>query len=263
MQKGYRADHRGRLFNLTWPFTRYIITHLTTTVLGILFFVLNRTTVVGRQYVPRRRNTLLLSNHQSMLDSFLVGFPAFYGPSLVKPYLIPWNPAAEENFYRNRFLGWWSDQWKCIPVKPGRRDLRALYRMIHALRGGTMILFPEGTRTRDTEIRGGRPGAGLVVLANHPAVVPVTVDGMHEILPVGSLVPRFFKRVYVVYGKPIDYSDFIGQERSKETAQRIVDRVVAVMREQLGWVRRVRTGEATMAELREWLDLPREKGSPA
>jgi 1-acyl-sn-glycerol-3-phosphate acyltransferase len=246
--------HRGGVSGFLWPLTRYVVTHITSLILAFLFFALNRTTVIGRRHVPRRRNTLLMSNHQSMIDSFMVGFAAYFGTATFKPYLIPWNPAAEENFFRNRFWSWWAYQWKCIPVKAGRRDLKALYRMIHSLEGGTMILFPEGTRTRDGTIGRGRPGAGLVILANHPEVIPVTVDGMRDVLPVGSMMPRVFKKVFVVFGKPVDYSEFIGRERSKQTAQQIVDKVIDVLRHQMQGIRRLRAGEITRRELSEWLD---------
>ena len=70
--------NRGRLFRLLWPLTSYLVTNLTVTVFWVFFFVLNRTTVTGRKHVGTQRNTLLLANHQSMLDSFLVGLAAFY-----------------------------------------------------------------------------------------------------------------------------------------------------------------------------------------
>jgi len=243
MGEPYRADYRGPIFHFFWPFTRYVTVHVTVLVLGILFYVLNRATVIGRRNVPRRRNTVLLSNHQTMIDSFLVGTAAYFGPATLRPYLIPWNPAAEENFFKNPFWSWWADNWKCIPVKAGRRDSRALHRMIRALKRGTMILFPEGTRSRDGEIRDGRPGAGLVILANHPTVVPVTVDGLYDVLPVGSQVPRLFKRIWLAFGKPIDYSHYHDRPRSKETAQAIVDDVIEVLRRQLAGLRRLRAGE--------------------
>ncbi len=111
----YKADHRGRVFNLFWPFTRWLFTIATSTVGAILFFGLSRTEIIGRRNALRERNTLLLSNHQSLIDSFLIGFTAYYGAAIFRPSLIPWNPAAEENFYKNAYQGWWSDQWKCIP----------------------------------------------------------------------------------------------------------------------------------------------------
>ena len=239
----YKADHRGRVFNFFWPFTRWLLTIGTSTVGAILFFGLSRTEIIGRRNALRARNTLLLSNHQSLIDSFLIGFSAYYGPALFRPWLIPWNPAAEENFYKNAYQGWWSDQWKCIPVAPGRRDMRALYKMIRALKEGTMILFPEGTRSRTGEVGEGRPGAGLVALANQPQIVPVTVAGMSDVLPIGASWPIPFQRVTILFGPPIDYSHLIGEERTKETALAVVEQVMSVIRYQYDWITRYRNGE--------------------
>ena len=243
MGEPYRADYRGPIFHFFWPFTRYVTVHFTVLLLGLVFYVLNRATVIGRGNVPRKRNTLLLSNHQTMIDGFLVGTAAYLGPSLLRPYLVPWSPAAEENFFKNPFRAWWADNWKCIPIKAGRRDSRALHRMIRALRGGTMILFPEGTRSRDGEIRDGRPGAGFVVLANQPMVVPVTMDGLYDVLPVGATFPRLFKHIWLAFGKPIDYSDYVGRPRSKEAAQEIADDVIGILRKQLAGLRQLQAGE--------------------
>lgn len=130
-----------------------------------------------------------------MIDSFLVGLVAYYPKSWWRPYLIPWNPAAVENFYRNRILAWLADHWKCIPVRPGRRDLHALHEMIEVLPHGVMTLFPEGTRSRDGSVGPGRPGAGLLILATRPRVIPVAIDGMREVLPLGRVWPRVWRRI--------------------------------------------------------------------
>jgi 1-acyl-sn-glycerol-3-phosphate acyltransferase len=243
MADRYKADHRGRVFNFFWPFTRWLLTVGTSTVGAILFFGLSRTEIIGRRNAIRDRNTLLLSNHQSLIDSFLIGFSAYYGQAIFKPWLIPWNPAAEENFYKNAYQGWWSDQWKCIPVARGRRDMRAVYRMIRALKEGTMILFPEGTRSRTGAIGRGRPGAGLVALANQPQIVPVTIMGMSDVLPIGASWPIPFQRVTILFGPPIDYSHLLGDERSKETAMAVVEQVMSVIRYQYDWIKRYRNGE--------------------
>ena len=245
MTRPYRPDHRGPVFNFFWPFTSYVATHVTSFLGALLFYVLNRTTVIGRSNVPRRRNTLLLSNHQSLIDSFFIGFTAYFGPSFVKPYLIPWNPAGEEFFYRNAWQSWWSDQWKCIPVRRRRRDLSALNRMLHALKSGTMILFPEGTRTRSGNIERGRPGAGVVILKHQPTVIPVTIDGLDQVLPVDARWPRVFKRVYIVFGKPVDYTPLLTDGASREAAQHIVDEVMETLRWQLDWIRKLKAGEVS------------------
>src|SRR5258706_7139305 len=170
------APPRGRFFRLYLPLTSYLVTNLTVTFLWVLFFVLNRTTVIGRKHVGTARNTLLLSNHQSMLDSFLVGLDPFYPQSWWRPHLIPWNPAAAENFYRTPILAYLDHNWKCIWVRQGRRDLRALHRMIEVLPQGGMTLFPEGTRTRDGSVGPGQAGPGLLLLHTGPRVIPAPVQ---------------------------------------------------------------------------------------
>jgi 1-acyl-sn-glycerol-3-phosphate acyltransferase len=223
---------RGRLFRLLWPVTSYLVTNLTVTVFWFFFFVLNRTTVKGREHIGTAMNTLLLSNHQSMIDSFLVGLAAFYPRSLIQPSLLPWNPAAGENFYKTPILAWLADNWKCIWVKPGRHDLHALHRMIEVLPSSVMTLFPEGTRTRDGSVGKGQAGTGLLILATRARVIPVAIEGMRDVLPIGKYVPRIFKRIYVTYGPPVDYADFLTQPRTRETAQALIDRAMAVIRAQ-------------------------------
>ena len=229
---GPLAPPRGRLFQLLWPVTSYLVTNLTVTFFWLLFFVLNRTTVVGRKHVGEEPNTLLLSNHQSMLDSFLVGLGAFYPQSWIRPHLIPWNPAAAENFYRTPILAWLADNWKCIWVREGRRDPHALHRMIEVLPHGVMTLFPEGTRSRTGAVGPGQAGPGLLILATGARVIPVAIEGMQKVLPIGSKVPRLFKRIYVTYGPPVDYAEFRALPRTRETAQALIDRVMAAIRAQ-------------------------------
>ena len=228
----HTPPRRGRLFRLLWPVTSYLVTNLSVTVFWVFFFVLNRTTVTGRKHVGTERNTLLLSNHQSMLDSFLVGLGAYYPRSLFQPRLLPWNPAAAENFYRTPILAWLADNWKCIWVQPGRRDLHALHRMIQVLPHGVMTLFPEGTRTRDGSVGRGQAGTGLLILATRARVIPVAIEGMREVLPIGKSMPRVFKRITVTYGPPVDYAEFLAQPRTRETAQALIDRVMAAIRAQ-------------------------------
>ena len=226
VDRGHREGRPGWLERWLWPFTSYLTTNISAMLLWVLFFVLNRTTVIGRERVGHRHNTLLLSNHQSMIDSFLVGGAAYLPWSLIKPSLIPWNPAAIENFYKSKFLAWLAYNWHCIPVQEGRRDLRALRHMVDVLPTGVLTLFPEGTRTRDGSIGKGRAGAGVVALTTKARVIPVAIEGMQDVLPIGRIVPRVFKRLYVSYGPAIEYDDLAVGEPTRDRAQQLVDRVM-------------------------------------
>ncbi|NIM95035.1 MAG: hypothetical protein GTO18_15150 [Anaerolineales bacterium] len=224
-------SHRSRLFRVLWPVTHYLITNLFGTLGYIYFHLLNSTVVIRKENIPHQPGTLLLSNHQSMIDSFLVGLCAYYPVSLIRPSVMPWNPAAEENFYRNRILAWLADNWKCIPIKRGRKDLRAIFKMVGGLRTNPLILFPEGTRSRTGNIGNGRLGAGFLILETWPTVIPVCIDGMDRVLPIGSVFPRLFKRIYVSYGRPLDLSEFKGKGKGKRTANALMDKIMEAIKE--------------------------------
>ncbi len=227
-----RASRPGWLAKLLWPVTSYFITNITVGIFWIFFFILNRTTVIGKKNVGNELNTLLLANHQTLIDSLLIGLVAYYPKSWIKPRLLPWNPAAVENFYRTPILRWLAYNLRCIPVQEGRRDAKALRDMTERLPSGVMILFPSGTRARKGGVTDGRPGAGVVALRTKARVIPVAVEGMQHVLPIGKAIPRIGKRIYISYGKPVELDDLFDQERTRDTAQRVVDRVIEQIRAQ-------------------------------
>ena len=229
----YIIAHRGRIFLFFWPFTRYLVTQLTVALGWIVFKVLNKTVIIGHENVGEEMNTVLLSNHQTMIDGFLVGYGAYFPKSLWKPSLLPWHPAAQENFWFNPVIAWLSDNWKCIPVKAGRKDFGAMKRMESCLRHGVMTVFPEGTRSRDGKLRPPRSGIGYVMLKTRPKAIPVCMDGMDAVLPVGSFLPRVFNTIFLYYGPAVDLSEFSGVEPSRETAQACIEKVfVSIHRQQ-------------------------------
>jgi 1-acyl-sn-glycerol-3-phosphate acyltransferase len=236
-KKEVRAPRRGRVFRFFFPFTSFFVINCCVMVFWVYFFVLNRTRIIGRHNVGNEKNTLLLSNHQSMIDSFLVGMGAYFPQAIWKPHLMPWNPAAEENFFKTPLLAWLADNWKCIPVRRGRRDFHAVHRMSQVLPKGVIVLFPEGTRTRDGSVLPGRPGVGLVALATRPRVIPVAIEGMNRVLPVGTVLPRIFQRISVYYGPPVDCADLYAMPRNRETTQLLVERATEAIRTQYAALR--------------------------
>jgi len=207
-------------------FTSYLWVISTVSLTWFFFTFLSRTKVYGRENVPMKTNLLLLPNHLTMIDNFLIGPKIFYPHVIFNPHLIPWNPAAAENFFNSPVLAWMSSKWKAIPVKRGRRDVEALNTIINLLREGTVINFPEGTRSRNGKLGKGRPGIGKIIYEAKPTAIPVRTIGMDKVLPIGAYVPRMFKKIELYYGKPIDFSDLYALPDEKETWLKIVDRVM-------------------------------------
>ncbi|MBI2559375.1 AMP-binding protein [Candidatus Woesearchaeota archaeon] len=72
-------------------------------------------------------------------------------------------------------------------------------------RGFSIILFPEGERTPDGNIHDFKSGVGYIVAGMEAKVIPVRINGLFEVLPRGSSIPRFGK-TSVIFGKPIQFS---------------------------------------------------------
>jgi 1-acyl-sn-glycerol-3-phosphate acyltransferase len=224
-------------------FLSWLLTNLTSALAFLVYRVFNRVRVYGRKRVGHERNTLILPNHRTMIDSYLVGHLTSWPWGWVKPHVLPYHPAAQENFFRNRFIGWLSARWRCIPVKRGVRDFNALSSMIETLPKGQMVLFPEGTRSRTGELLRGRPGSGKLIKDTRCKCVPCYVDGMEKVLPIGCSFPKLFKKVDVIFGKPIDFGDLLDLPDCKESSQKVIDRVmeeIAGLEQELAAIRRAR-----------------------
>ena len=92
-------------------------------------------------------------------------------------------------------------------------DKKAIRTGLTLIKEGKVLgLFPEGTRSKTGEIGKGLAGAGFFALRTDAAVVPCAVIGPY----------KPFRRVKVVYGKPIDFTEYRKQKVSAEEATEII-----------------------------------------
>jgi 1-acyl-sn-glycerol-3-phosphate acyltransferase len=202
-----------------------IIHFIALSLLDFLFRVVNRIELSGKENIPERgeRNVLILSNHISALDPFLIGITAM-------PRFSPvwWRAAAKEELFKNPFsrLVMWIIG--AFLVKRGRHDPESMDRMAKVVSSSVLVVFPEGTWSTTGQLLPGRLGVGKVILKSRPVkILPVAVKGTDEILPRNHWLPRIGKRARIIYGPPMDLSRFYDQPDTKETAREIVDAVMA------------------------------------
>ena len=92
-----------------------------------------------------------------------------------------------------------------IPVRRGLMDREALDWLRAVLAAGDQVLiFPEGTRSRDGEIHEAKAGFGKLVYEAGVPIVPVRISGSYRSFPPGALWPRPYP-VRVSFGEPIDF----------------------------------------------------------
>ncbi len=175
--------------------------------------------VYNAERVPLTGPVILAANHASYLDPPLVGAGIRRGI----------NYLARESLFRFPVVGWVLRQWNCVPVDReggGARGLKAI--LDRLLDGGAIILFPEGTRSRDGKLQPAKSGIGLTVIKSMAPVVPVRVFGTFEAYGRHMKFPKP-KRVAVKYGKPMLFSELRAEARTcskprlKEIYQEVAD----------------------------------------
>lgn len=179
--------------------------------------------VYNPERVPTHGPVILASNHASFLDPPLVGSGLKRGI----------NYLARESLFRFPVLGWILHRWQAVPVDReggGAKGLKAILdRLLH---GGAIILFPEGTRTRDGRLQPARSGIGLTVIKSDAPVVPVRVFGTFEAFNRRMRFPRPCRRVIVKYGRPMLFEQLraeattCSKQRLKEIYQEIANQIM-------------------------------------
>ncbi len=153
----------------------------------------HRLEVSGRENYPRGEPFLLACNHASFLD------PPFVGVTVPQrmAYL------AKEELFRIPLFGLLLRAVGAFPIRRNIADLTALRRCREVLRAGhPLIVFPEGTRTTDGQMKEARPGVGMLAAQNAELpIVPVHIEGTFAAWGPGKLLPRPSK-VRIRVGKP-------------------------------------------------------------
>jgi 1-acyl-sn-glycerol-3-phosphate acyltransferase len=179
--------------------------------------------VYNAERVPLHGPVILASNHASFLDPPLVGAGLKRGI----------NYLARENLFRFPVLGRVLHQWQVVPVDReggGAKGLKAI--LDRLLAGGAIILFPEGTRTRDGHFQAARSGIGLTVIKTNAPVVPVRVFGTFEAFGRHMRFPRPCRKVIVKYGRPMLFEQLrieaksCSKQRLKEIYQQVADEIM-------------------------------------
>ena len=181
--------------------------------------------VFNAERVPLTGAVILASNHASFLDPPLVGSGLHRGI----------NYLARESLFRFPGMGALLRSWQAVPVDRdggGAAGLKAI--LARLLAGGVIILFPEGTRTRDGRLQPARSGIGLTVVKSDAVVIPVRTFGTYEAYGRHVKFPRP-KPVAVKYGRPMKFEQLraeaknCSKARLKEIYQQIAGEIMAAI----------------------------------
>lgn len=184
---------------------RRIIQHLYSCFWAQIMFYINpfwRLTIEGRDKLPWRGRVVLVSNHESLGD-ILVLF------GLYRPF--KWVSKAE--VFKSPFLGWNMVYNGYVPLVRGNKDsVVDMMRRCHAWLDleVPILLFPEGTRSPNAEVRDFKDGAFRLAIEARCPVIPIVLTGTADTLPKHGLVVSPVARCRVRVLDPVDSAGFEG-----------------------------------------------------
>jgi glycerol-3-phosphate dehydrogenase (NAD(P)+) len=161
----------------------YFIARLLLTPAFLLWFRVERQ---GREHARVPGGMVVASNHRSFLDPFVIGT------------LVPWRRriqfVAKVELFERRWQGWLLNRLGAFPIRRGQSDETAMVTAARAIeRGGTVLIFPEGTRIRSGSLGRPKRGVGRLALETGGAVLPVAVHGTEHVRRGWRIRPRKVK----------------------------------------------------------------------
>jgi 1-acyl-sn-glycerol-3-phosphate acyltransferase len=165
-----------------------------------------RVSIKGKEKIEKGRAYIVMSNHQSLLDPWVL---------IAKlPLQLRWLIRADVK--NMPVFGYALERMGHIYV-----DSRKAKGITHSLemaarkigKGASVVIFPEGTRSKDGRLLKFRRGGAIVALGAGTPILPVTINGSRFVLPKGTLALMPGK-IQVLVGDVIDPQAF-GHERKE------------------------------------------------
>ena len=189
-----RPDSKLKMFVIN-------ITHF---VYRVLFRIEN----IGEKSIPEDGESYIVcANHLNYLDAIAV----ITSSNRFVRFM------CKSSMFKNALFTWVLHIGDTIPVNREKNDIDAMKRSIKALKSGEILgIFPEGTRKGMEKNLSAKNGAAFMALRTKTKVIPIGIQG--------SFKP--FTKVYLNYGKPLDFSEYYGKEKDKEVLNKVTKEIM-------------------------------------
>lgn len=159
-------------------------------IVWTLLFLFSRWRVYGKENVPREGPVLVVANHMANLDTPLLGVSLGRYAAFM----------AKKGLFRSRLTGYFLSGLGGFPVSGNRVKRETLRFAGKALADGhALVIFPEGMRSRTSQLRRAFPGAAQIALQKGVPVLPAAITGTEVVGGMGWLrLPR----LTVTFGRP-------------------------------------------------------------
>jgi 1-acyl-sn-glycerol-3-phosphate acyltransferase len=190
----------------------------------------------GQENLPPTGGVILAANHMSHFDPLVVAHYV-YAAGRWPRFL------AKSSLWNVPVVGFFLSKTLQIPVERGSVEaVKSLDVLVDAIQqGGAVVIYPEGTTTREPDLwpMRGKTGAARLALVTGAPVIPIAHWGAQRVFDVRtkkfSLRPRH--KVTVTAGKPVDLSRWEGAAPTRAVLDQMTDAIMIDVRDLLGQIR--------------------------
>lgn len=169
-----------------------------------LYRLIYRIKIVNNEKVPKEGAYIICANHVNVLDAL-----AIVCTNKRKIRFV-----CKHTMFYNKSIAWALKLGDIIPINREKNDVESIKRTLKALKNGEVVgIFPEGTRKGMEKDIKAKNGAAFFSLRTGTKVIPVGIQG--------SFKP--FTRVKLVYGDPLDFSEYYGKEKDKDALEKVTN----------------------------------------
>ena len=210
---GFHPDHQPKHTNkqkLNEPISKKIQRETVRSILWLIYKIIYRVKVIGKDNVPKDEAFILCGNHVEFMKVPII---ELFTTGRRRVFFM-----AKIELLKNPIFKWLAYLFDVIPVKRGKKDLNAMKQSLKALEQGHILgIFPEGTRNKTNKPIKAKTGTAYMALRT----------GV-KVLPVGIKTTKTHK-VIVNIGKPLDYS----KEKTKNPEKDLLEQTTTQIMDQI------------------------------
>lgn len=171
--------------------------------------------IEGAENIPQDRALVMASNHRSYADPVILTMPMKKKVTYM----------AKEELFKNKLFGWFITKLGAFPVKRGAGDMQVIDDAVNILNSGRhLVIFPEGTRSKDGKVGKGKSGVALIAAKSGADVLPCGIVFEGEKL-------HFRSKLTLRFGKVIPASEITVTDGSPKELKAVKQRIMGAITE--------------------------------
>lgn len=167
---------------------------------------------IGREKVKDISSAIIAPNHISFTDPPIIGSLFDSEMSII----------AKRELFKNKLFGAFLRYLNVIPIRRAIFDKKALQTAEERFRDGyNVLIFPEGSRKSFKA----KAGIGVLAYNTQAKVVPIFIKNSNKFWSCFF----FLKRLKIIFGDPIDLTEYYRKDESKQNYREIAEKILEVI----------------------------------